>query len=256
MIQNRADFLRKLIRILMISVVHFLLQYLAAGQLQVQDALHAAGRAFVMEFQIAVFIPEMIMEKNKYQSRRDFVRKAGKVIVAPPLLLIPVALARKASAKGYVWQIDPFKCTQCGQCKTNCVMTPSASKCMHAFVMCGYCDLCGGYLRQGIKTISTGAEAQLCPTGAIERKFVEEPYFEYKINEDLCDGCAKCVKDVLNLAMDLSHMQDKTALCVNCNDCSIARTCPSNAISECLQIISIYQNKIKTELETNLKKGD
>jgi Na+-translocating ferredoxin:NAD+ oxidoreductase subunit B len=83
----------------------------------------------------------MSEEKNKYQSRRDFVRKAGKLTVIVPLLLIPAALAKKTMATSYVWQIDPFKCTQCGQCKTNCVLTPSASKCVHAFPMCGYCDL-------------------------------------------------------------------------------------------------------------------
>ena len=170
-------------------------------------------------------------EKNKYQSRRNFVRNAGKVIIAAPLLIIPVALARKTSAQGYVWQIDPFKCTYCGQCKTNCVLTPSASKCVHAYVMCGYCDLCGGYLRQGVKTISTAAEAQMCPTGAITRKFVEEPYFEYVINEDLCDGCAKCVKGCADFGNGSLYMQIRHDLCVNCNDCSIARTCPSDAIS-------------------------
>jgi electron transport complex protein RnfB len=67
--------------------------------------------------------------KNKYQSRRDFVRNAGKALIAVPLVAIPVVLAKRISAKGYVWQIDPLKCTQCGQCKTNCVLTPSASKC-------------------------------------------------------------------------------------------------------------------------------
>ena len=125
----------------------------------------------------------MIEGKNKYQSRRDFVKNAGKFAVVLPLAIIPVALSKKISVSGYVWQIDPYKCTQCGQCKTNCVLTPSASKCVHAYQMCGFCDLCGGYLRQGVKTISTGAENQLCPTGAITRKFVEEPYFEYTINE-------------------------------------------------------------------------
>jgi Na+-translocating ferredoxin:NAD+ oxidoreductase subunit B len=97
--------------------------------------------------------------------------------------------------------------------------------------MCGYCDLCGGYLRQGVKTISTGAENQLCPTGAITRKFVEEPYFEYTIDENLCDGCAKCVKGCGDFGNGSLHMQIRQDLCVNCNDCSIARTCPSNAIS-------------------------
>jgi len=170
-------------------------------------------------------------EKNKYQSRRDFVRKAGRIIIAAPVIALPLMLVKKTNSSGYVWQIDPYKCTTCGNCKTSCVLTPSASKCVHAFQLCGYCDLCGGYLRQGVMTISTGAENQLCPTGAITRKFVEEPYFEYTINEDLCDGCAKCVKGCVDFGNGSLHMQIKQDLCVNCNDCSIARNCPSHAVS-------------------------
>jgi electron transport complex protein RnfB len=169
--------------------------------------------------------------RNKYQSRRDFVKKAGKVLIVAPLVAVPFALIKKTSAAGYVWQIDPFKCTQCGQCKTKCVKTPSAVKCTHAFRLCGYCDLCGGYLRQGVKTISTGAENQLCPTGAITRKFVEEPYFEYTINKDLCDACGKCVKGCNDFGNGSMYLQIRQELCNNCNDCSIARNCPSQAIS-------------------------
>jgi electron transport complex protein RnfB len=188
----------------------------------------------------------MAEKRNKYQTRRDFVLKAGKLIIASPLVIIPVALSKKINTTGYVWQIDPLKCTQCGQCKTNCVLTPSASKCVHAFQMCGYCDLCGGYLRQGVKTISTGAENQMCPTGAITRKFVEEPYFQYTINEDLCDGCAKCVKGCADFGNGSLYMQIKHDICVNCNDCSIARTCPSNAVSRIPVEIS-YLEKEKTK---------
>ncbi len=173
----------------------------------------------------------MEKEKNKYQSRRDFVRRAGKVLLVAPLVALPLALAKKTNASGYVWQIDPFKCTQCGQCKTNCVKTPSAVKCYHAYVMCGYCDLCGGYLRQGVKTISTAAENQLCPTGAITRRFVEEPYFEYIIDEDLCDGCGKCVKGCIDFGNGSLYLQINQDLCDDCNDCLIAKKCPSNAIS-------------------------
>jgi len=185
-------------------------------------------------------------EKNKYQSRRDFVRRAGKLAIILPLAIIPVALAKKTSVKGYVWQIDPFKCTQCGQCKTNCVLTPSAAKCVHAFQMCGFCDLCGGYLRQGVKTISTGAENQMCPTAAITRKFVEEPYFEYTINENLCDGCAKCVKGCADFGNGSLYMQIRHNICVNCNDCSIARSCPSNAISR-VPAVAQYIQKDKRQ---------
>jgi Na+-translocating ferredoxin:NAD+ oxidoreductase subunit B len=168
---------------------------------------------------------------NKYESRREFVRKAGKIIIAAPLVLLPAFLARKVSSRSYVWQIDPMKCTQCGQCETNCVKTPSAVKCTHAFVMCGYCDLCGGFLRQGIKTTGTGAEREQCPTGAIHRRFVEEPYFEYTIDRNLCIACGKCVKGCNDFGNGSLYLQIHQDLCDNCNDCSIARTCPSQAIS-------------------------
>jgi H+/Na+-translocating ferredoxin:NAD+ oxidoreductase subunit B len=189
--------------------------------------------------------------KNKYQSRRDFVRNAGKLSVILPLAFVPLALVNKTTTSGSVWQIDPFKCSQCGQCKTNCVLNTSASKCVHAFQMCGYCDLCGGYLRQGVKTISTGAENQLCPTGAITRKFVEEPYFEYTIDEDLCDGCAKCVKGCADFGNGSLYMQIRHDICINCNDCSIARTCPSNAISRIPESVSYIQKDKPPELITN-----
>jgi hypothetical protein len=52
--------------------------------------------------------------KNIYQSRRDFVRKAGKILVIAPVMALPIVLGRKVSASGTVWQIDPHKCTQCG----------------------------------------------------------------------------------------------------------------------------------------------
>jgi len=129
-------------------------------------------------------------EKNRYKTRRDFVKKVGKIAIVLPLAYLSVEVISKTSAKEYVWQIDPLKCTQCGQCETHCVLTPSASKCMHVYEMCGYCDLCSGYLRLGVKDLDTGAEVQLCPTAAITRKFVEHPYFEYTIDENLCTGCA------------------------------------------------------------------
>ena len=170
-------------------------------------------------------------EKNKYQNRRQFVKRAGRLIISLPVAYLSVSLLKKTSAREFVWQIDPLKCTQCGQCETNCVMTPSAVKCVHSFEMCGYCDLCSGYLRQGVKTLDTAAENQLCPTAAITRKFVEEPFFEYTIDEELCTGCGKCVKGCADFGNGSLHLQINHKLCKNCNQCSIAIACPSDAIS-------------------------
>jgi len=174
----------------------------------------------------------MTMAENKFKSetRRDFVRTAGRIVMATPLLALPVILNKKSNVKGYVWQIDPYKCTFCEQCRTLCVMTPSAVKCTNAFQMCGYCDFCPGYLRQGAKKYSTAAEDQLCPTGAIKRNFVEEPYFEYTIDEKLCDGCSKCVKGCFNFGNGSLYLQIMHNLCLNCNQCAIARGCPSEAV--------------------------
>lgn len=130
---------------------------------------------------------------------------------------------------GYVWQIDPEKCTQCGRCATHCVLEPSAVKCFHSYSICGYCDLCGGYQRSDAKGRTTGAENQLCPTAAIRRKFIEDPYYQYTIDEDLCVGCGKCVKGCGMFGNGSLYLQVKHDLCVNCNECAIATACPSDA---------------------------
>ena len=137
---------------------------------------------------------------------------------------------RKPKTDGWVWQIDPFLCNQCGRCATECVNKPSAVKCIDVFNLCGYCDLCGGYYIPDPVKLDTGAENQLCPTAALKRTFVEEPYFEYTINEDLCIGCAKCVKACAAFGNGSLHLQIRHDLCENCNQCSIARVCPSKAI--------------------------
>jgi len=130
-----------------------------------------------------------------------------------------------------VWQIDPYKCTQCGRCATECVLTPSAVKCMHSYKLCGYCDLCTGFFEAQPNALNTGAENQLCPTNALVRKFIEEPYFEYKVDEELCIGCGKCVKGCTAFGNGSLFLQIRHDRCVNCNECAIARVCPAEAIT-------------------------
>ena len=168
---------------------------------------------------------------NKAQNRRDFIQSSSRFTLALGIGGLGGLVLNNAKASEYVWQIDPFECSQCGRCADECVLTPSAVKCFHAFELCGYCDLCGGYLKPGAIEMNTAAENQLCPTAAIKRSFVEEPFFEYTIDEDLCIGCAKCVEGCNSFGNGSLHLQINQDLCVNCNQCSIATMCPSDAIT-------------------------
>ncbi|MEI6677250.1 MAG: hypothetical protein WCL21_01505 [Mariniphaga sp.] len=171
------------------------------------------------------------MENNAKNSRRDFIRNSTRISLLLSLGAVGGIAAKHLTLEKQVWQIDPFKCTQCGRCATSCVMSPSAVKCIHAYNLCGYCDLCGGYLKPDANQRSTAAENQLCPTAAIKRRYIEEPYFEYVIDEALCIGCAKCVKGCTSFGNGSLHLQIIHSRCLNCNQCSIARLCPSQAIS-------------------------
>ena len=132
----------------------------------------------------------------------------------------------------YVWQIDPDVCVACGNCATYCVLDLSAVKAVQCFAMCAMCDPCPGYFDLGHLERSTAAENQLCPTGAIERKFIADQAgaarYEYLIDEPLCIGCGKCVEGcaLMNGSLYLQVRHDR---CLNCNECSIATACPSQA---------------------------
>ncbi len=167
---------------------------------------------------------------SKIQSRRKFIRSITRYSLGFSLAALTGFSLGKATKSEWVWQIDPFKCTSCGRCATDCVLNPSAVKCVHAYDLCGYCDLCGGYLEPGHISRDTAAENQLCPTAAIERRFIEAPYYEYKIKEDLCIGCAKCVEGCTAFGNGSLHLQVRHNLCTNCNECAIARVCPSDAV--------------------------
>ncbi len=188
------------------------------------------------------------MAKDRKFDRRDFINKSMRLTLGISFAGMGVAAATRGTSRKWVWQIDPFKCKQCGRCATECVKSPSAVKCVHAFDLCGYCDLCGGYFKPGVSRLETGAENQLCPTAAIERRFIEEPYFEYLIDEDLCIGCAKCVKGCTSFGNGSLHLQIMHHICDNCNECSIARVCPADAIS---RVSADEPYKIKGDFTAN-----
>jgi len=165
-------------------------------------------------------------------SRKNFLRLCGSVVGGTAIVsLTGLSLLRMQSkASTSFWQIDPTKCTYCGRCETDCVLLVSAVKCIHANKVCGYCDLCGGYYRANVKDLNTAAENMMCPTGAIRRSFVEDPYFEYLVDESLCNGCGKCAKGCNDFGNGSLYLQVKRDLCKDCNECSIVGVCPSGAI--------------------------
>ena len=160
------------------------------------------------------------------ESRRTFLRR---------LTLLGMGAAAGggtvlAGTDDSVWQIDPYKCIQCGKCATHCVLQDSAVKAVHVHRLCGHCDLCTAFFEPEPIDLTTGAENQLCPTGAIIRHYIEEPYFSYEIEEPLCVGCGKCVKGCGMFGNGSMFLQIRHDRCDNCNVCAIGDACPSRAI--------------------------
>jgi len=168
-------------------------------------------------------------ERDLTLSRRQFLSSVGRGASLLALGGTVGALATGWGRDWLVWQIDPFKCIKCDRCETECVLDQSAVKCVHDFPMCGYCKLCFGFFKTNPYALNTGAENQMCPTGAIQRTFVEEPYYQYVIDESLCTGCAKCVKGCNTFGNASLYLQVRHDICLNCNECAIAQACPADA---------------------------
>jgi electron transport complex protein RnfB len=112
------------------------------------------------------------------------------------------------------------------------VLDQSAVRCFQFFDICCYCEVCTGYFDPEYHDLTSAAENQMCPTGAILRTFIEEKggrrHYEYSIDADACIGCGRCVKGcaMLNGAL---FLQVDQARCRNCNECAISVSCPTQA---------------------------
>lgn len=160
-------------------------------------------------------------------NRRVFQRTVLSGLALAPLTLL--LREGKDSGKSVFWQIDPTKCIQCDRCETDCVLDRSAVKAVHQFAACGYCLFCSGYYQDKRAEFDTAGENLRCPTDAIARTYIEDPYFEYVIDEEKCNGCGKCVKGCSSFGNGSLFLQVKQDLCRNCNQCRIAARCPSGA---------------------------
>ena len=168
-------------------------------------------------------------EETKDLTRRDLLRYGLRAGCAAGLVGTVAYLARRAWGGGTVWQLDPTKCVQCGKCATACVLEESATKCVHAFAMCGACDFCTGFFEPQPNQQNAGAENQLCPTGALQRTYVKDRFYQYTIDERLCIGCGRCVRGCADHGNGSLFLQVRHDRCLNCNECSIAKACPSDA---------------------------
>jgi len=172
-------------------------------------------------------------DDHKKTDRRAFMGDGVRVVGALGLTgLGGFLLGRRGRDDDLLWQIDPDKCMACTNCQTHCVLDTSAVKAVQCFALCGYCDICTGYLVEKYVSLDSGAEVELCPTGAIKREFLEaqggERYFNYTIDEEKCLGCGKCVEGCARMNGSL-YLQVRHDRCLNCNECSIAVACPTQA---------------------------
>lgn len=172
-------------------------------------------------------------------TRRQFFDRTFRVAGLAGIGAAAGLLAKRAAADN-VFQIDPNRCTSCDLCRTSCVLSHSAVKAVNDFELCGYCMLCPAYYDVTSYPDDKGIPSgRVCPQDALKRRVVghfdaEDPnnnYYEYTIDEPLCDGCGKCVKACLPPAGNGSlRLEIRYDRCDECNECAIRIVCPDSAI--------------------------
>ncbi len=179
---------------------------------------------------------------KKNMDRRKFLLNAGRAACGLALggLAYRVVGAHMneetAGPKSrYVWQIDPEKCTFCGECEKACVRTPSAVKAVNDQKKCSSCVVCYGHISNkeiaSNKIMTDGI--RVCPHDAVSRKNFsggDDGYFIYDIDHKKCTACGKCAKACNDKGTKSMFLIIRPDLCLNCNGCNIAAACPEGAI--------------------------
>ncbi len=181
-------------------------------------------------------------------TRRELLTHAGRGAGLVGLGGAAAYLARKAGAAD-VWQIDPTRCIDirlgatgvpvCESCATNCVLPLSAVRAVNDHAKCGRCCICPAYFDVTSEVGDDGLPTlKLCPRDAIRRTAIgkvdpDDPlnnFYEYTIDEMLCNGCGRCVMNCKEPAgLGSIRLEVRHNLCLNCNRCSISEACPESA---------------------------
>lgn len=181
-------------------------------------------------------------------TRRDVLGHAVRGVALVGVGGIVAYLSRKAVAEG-AWGLDPEKCINsrlgavgvpaCELCSTTCVLPLSAVRAVNDHAKCGRCYICPAYFEIKSAVNAQGLPSQkLCPRDAIKRAAIGDVdptdpannYYEYVIDEKLCNGCGKCVLGCKEPAgLSSIRLEVRHDLCLDCNRCSIAIACPDEA---------------------------